>query len=77
MKMKGKILLGMVLVLALLMVPAAFAGGFEIGGDFTTNDKATIPCKAVKGLMHSPHGERVVLDVFLGRAGLNVETGCL
>ena len=74
--MKGKLLFGM-LVLALLMVPVALAGTVEISGDFTPSDKATIPCKAVKGLMHSPQGEHVVLNVFLGKAGLSVETaGC-
>ena len=75
--MKGKLLFGM-LVLALLVAPVALAGTVEIGGDFTEgNSKATIPCKAVKGLMHSPRGEHVVLNVFLKKAGLSVETaGC-
>jgi len=74
--MKGKLILGVAWILALLvMAPVAFAGDFEINGTFTPKDhKATIPCKAVKGLLHSPNVEHIIFDVFLAKVGLTVET---
>ena len=64
------------LLVALLVLPAAL--GVTISGDTSTHDDVpTIPCQAVKGQMNSPHGQHIVMDVWMGKLSFTVETGCI